>query len=50
MIFQDPYSSLNPRMTLLQIVGDPLRVHEKLSGKAARGAGGPAAEAGRFAA
>src|SRR5262245_36398578 len=24
MIFQDPYSSLNPRRTLLQIVGEPL--------------------------
>lgn len=34
MIFQDPYSSLNPRMTLLQIVGDPLTVHEGLRGKA----------------
>jgi peptide/nickel transport system ATP-binding protein len=34
MIFQDPYSSLNPRMTLLQIVGDPLTVHEGLKGKA----------------
>jgi peptide/nickel transport system ATP-binding protein len=27
MIFQDPYSSLNPRMTLLDIVGEPLYVH-----------------------
>jgi len=25
MIFQDPFSSLNPRMTLLQTVGEPLR-------------------------
>jgi peptide/nickel transport system ATP-binding protein len=27
MIFQDPFSSLNPRMTLLEIVGEPLAVH-----------------------
>lgn len=27
MIFQDPFSSLNPRMTLFDIVGEPLRVH-----------------------
>lgn len=33
MIFQDPYSSLNPRMTLLQIVGEPLLVNKLASGK-----------------
>ncbi|CAN5297288.1 dipeptide ABC transporter ATP-binding protein [soil metagenome] len=27
MIFQDPFSSLNPRMTLLDIVGEPLKVN-----------------------
>ena len=27
MIFQDPFSSLNPRMTLLDIVGEPLEVN-----------------------
>jgi peptide/nickel transport system ATP-binding protein len=32
MIFQDPYSSLNPRMTLLEIVGEPLVVHGVASG------------------
>ena len=34
MIFQDPYSSLNPRMTLLQIVGEPLLVNKVARGKA----------------
>ena len=27
MIFQDPYSSLNPRMSVLDIIGEPLLVH-----------------------
>lgn len=32
IIFQDPYSSLNPRMTVGAIVGEPLTVHEVAKG------------------
>jgi len=33
IIFQDPYSSLNPRMTVGEIVGEPLTVHHIASGR-----------------
>lgn len=36
IIFQDPYSSLNPRMTAGQIVGEPLRVHNIANGSEIR--------------
>lgn len=33
MIFQDPYSSLNARMTVSDIIGEPLDIHKLASGK-----------------
>ncbi len=35
MVYQDPYGSLNPRMTVADIVGEPLVVHGMASDKAA---------------
>lgn len=36
MVFQDPYSSLNPRMTVADIVAEPIDVHKLCNGKEAR--------------
>ena len=36
MVFQDPYSSLNPRMTVADIIGEPLDVHKMYSSEAER--------------
>ena len=35
MVFQDPFSSLNPRFTVRDIIGEPLAIHKIATGKAA---------------
>lgn len=32
IIFQDPFGSLNPRMTVADIVGEPIKIHKKIFG------------------
>lgn len=47
MIFQDPYSSLNPRATVAQIIGEPLQIHGLSGNEFGDGTGAPTIRSGR---